>query len=81
MDLIPEPDQARPEAKARELRFEIVPRGHLGMLTGRAARRTIIDEFLADWADAAGPTSSPIGSDPTRRYGSASSRSLAAKKG
>src|SRR4051794_1879442 len=33
-----------------DLRFEIVPGGHLGMLTGRAARRTtwrIIDEWLA----------------------------------
>ena len=35
---------------APEMRFEIVPGGHLGMLTGRAARRTtwrIMDEFLA----------------------------------
>ncbi len=34
-----------------ELRFEVVPGGHLGMLTGRAARGTtwrIIDEWLAE---------------------------------
>src|SRR3954447_18300384 len=35
---------------AREVRFEIVPGGHLGMLTGRAARRTtwvVMDEWIA----------------------------------
>ncbi len=34
---------------AAEMRFEIVPGGHLGMLTGRSARRTtwrIMDEFI-----------------------------------
>ena len=36
---------------AAQMRFEVVPGGHLGMLTGRAARRTtwrILDEFLAE---------------------------------
>jgi polyhydroxyalkanoate synthase len=35
---------------AAEVRFEIVPGGHLGMLTGRAARRTtwvVMDEWIA----------------------------------
>lgn len=35
---------------AQEVRFEIVPGGHLGMLTGRAARRTtwvVMDEWIA----------------------------------
>jgi len=35
---------------SREVRFEIVPGGHLGMLTGRAARRTtwvVMDEWIA----------------------------------
>ena len=91
----------------RQLRFETVPGGHLGMLTGRAARRTtwpIIDEFLLECASvvltrpagkkpakrAARPRSATsgvrrpgaatIGSNPNRRYGSASSRSLTAKK-
>ncbi|MGZ4436388.1 MAG: alpha/beta hydrolase [Nocardioidaceae bacterium] len=45
----------------RDFRFEVVPGGHLGMLTGRAARGTtwrIIDEWIAEHssADAAEPT-------------------------
>jgi polyhydroxyalkanoate synthase subunit PhaC len=109
---------------APSVRFEVVPGGHLGMLTGRAARRTtwrIVDEFLDEHASPApvvpeGPTSlekaaakraarksaakkppvkstparkstrkksaprpDAIGSNPARRYGSASSRSLAAR--
>ncbi|HEX6248838.1 MAG TPA: alpha/beta hydrolase, partial [Nocardioidaceae bacterium] len=119
------------------VRFEVVPGGHLGMLTGRAARTTtwqVIDEFLDQQAaasdvppagtaggrrakptakktgakkspakrpvaakktaatktpvkksaakkpaakKAAAPTDA-IGANPARRYGSASSRSLAA---
>jgi polyhydroxyalkanoate synthase len=44
-----------------DVRFEIVPGGHLGMLTGRAARSTtwrILDEWIArhSSADAAAPT-------------------------
>ena len=44
-----------------DVRFEIVPGGHLGMLTGRAARSTtwrILDEWIArhSSADAATPT-------------------------
>ena len=116
---------------APSVRFEVVPGGHLGMLTGRAARTTtwrLIDEFLDENAvevparkaasskrtgskktattrkaasakkaapstrkaaskksaakKSATPKASPrkdaIGSNPARRYGSASSRSLAA---
>jgi polyhydroxyalkanoate synthase len=123
---------------AAEVRFEIVPGGHLGMLTGRAARGStwrVLDEWVGQWSttDEAPPTAkkparkkpatkktatrksatrksatrksatksaakrtpakktaskksavkkpSPdpdaIGVNPTRRYGSASSRSLA----
>ncbi|HEU4514744.1 MAG TPA: alpha/beta fold hydrolase [Nocardioidaceae bacterium] len=98
---------------ARSVRFEVVPGGHLGMLTGRAARSTtwrIIDEFLDEHGAAidvheAKPASKrarktpakkaaakkvaakktsarpdAIGSNPARTYGSASSRSLAARK-
>ncbi len=105
---------------AERLRFEVVPGGHLGMLTGRAARRTtwrILDEFInesstveepkrAKKAAAASkkasatksakvaqpkrpvkkaaprktkPSAEAIGANPSRRYGSASSRSLAAR--
>ena len=38
---------------ARAVRFEIVPGGHLGMLTGRAARRTtwvVMDEWIAQYS-------------------------------
>ena len=75
---------------ASEVRFEIVPGGHLGMLTGRAAVRTtwqIMDEWIdehstvetptAGDAEAMRPTSKPaIGANPERRYGSQASRNL-----
>jgi polyhydroxyalkanoate synthase len=38
---------------AREVRFEIVPGGHLGMLTGRAARGStwrVLDEWVGEWS-------------------------------
>jgi len=81
----------------KKLRFEIVPGGHLGMLTGRASRRTtwrVLDEFLSEFVEESAPRKAPakraaakkaatrpsreaIGSNPARRYGSASSRTLA----
>ena len=46
-----------------EVRFEIVPGGHLGMLTGRAARDStwqVMDEWIEQWSNAAPPeTPSP----------------------
>ena len=39
--------------RSREVRFEVVPGGHLGMLTGRAARGTtwqVLDEWVAQWS-------------------------------
>jgi polyhydroxyalkanoate synthase len=59
---------------SRQVRFEVVPGGHLGMLTGRAARGTTwqaIDEWVTEWsvgrvaapASARGPTTAR----PTRR--------------
>ena len=74
VDLVPQADPKR---------FEVVPGGHLGALTGRAARRTtwrILDEFLTtmdDRADAsatAPSASTPIGGNPRRRYPSATTR-------
>ena len=73
---------------AAEVRFEIVPGGHLGMLTGRAARTEtwpLMDEWIDQWSAgrrrrAGGPdpragartaSRDSIGSNPTRRYGSA----------
>ena len=79
-----------------EVRFEIVPGGHLGMLTGRGARTTtwrLLDEWIGQWSTDADPVADEpkvakvakprtpqrdkIGSNPSRRYGSGSSRSLA----
>ncbi|MCK5928895.1 MAG: alpha/beta hydrolase, partial [Nocardioides sp.] len=45
-----------------EVRFEIVPGGHLGMLTGRAARGTtwaVLDEWLDQWSTDAEPAQAP----------------------
>lgn len=69
-----------------EVRFEVVPGGHLGMLTGRAARRTTwlaMDEWITAWSTEAGsepepaaPPEEPIGTSRTRRHSSAASRAL-----
>jgi polyhydroxyalkanoate synthase len=43
---------------AREVRFEIVPGGHLGMLTGRAARGStwrVMDEWIEQWSSPDAP--------------------------
>ncbi|WP_323794076.1 alpha/beta fold hydrolase [Nocardioides sp.] len=43
---------------SEEVRFEIVPGGHLGMLTGRAARNTtwaVLDEWISQWSTAPDP--------------------------
>ncbi|MBD8868385.1 alpha/beta fold hydrolase [Nocardioides sp. MJB4] len=60
---------------APEVRFEVVPGGHLGMLTGRGARRTtwrVIDEWIERWSSDAGSSvaeaaagSKPAGSKPS----------------
>jgi len=44
---------------AREVRFEIVPGGHLGMLAGRGARETTwrtLDEWVEEWSSTEEPT-------------------------
>ena len=52
-----------------EVRFEIVPGGHLGMLTGRAARDTTwvaMDEWISQWSpDAEAPEAPTDGVDDT----------------
>ncbi|MBZ5734596.1 alpha/beta fold hydrolase [Nocardioides sp. TRM66260-LWL] len=74
---------------AEEVRFEIVPGGHLGMLTGRAARGTTW-QVMDEWIDAhlsdrdagsvepdGGASAEPaIGANPQRRYSSKGSRAL-----
>ncbi len=72
---------------AKPARFEIVPGGHLGLLTGRAARRTTwrtMDEFFDARAEdppraAKGPTAPAIGANPRRRHSSTSSRALTSR--
>ncbi|WP_278256962.1 hypothetical protein [Nocardioides convexus] len=64
---------------AEEVRFEVVPGGHLGMLTGRAARTTTwiaMDEWITEWSTDNKPVV-PIGTNRKRRTSSAASRSLA----
>ncbi|NPC98882.1 alpha/beta hydrolase [Nocardioides sp. zg-DK7169] len=71
-----------------DARFEVVPGGHLGMLTGRGARDStwvVLDEWLTEWSGRAprrrrrkaprGGTG--IGTNPERRHGSGGSRALA----
>lgn len=72
-----------------EVRFHVVPGGHLGMLTGRAARTTswpMLDSWIEQHASsrrtAEKPATKPasgraIGANPRRRYSSQSSRDLA----
>ena len=62
-----------------EVRFEIVPGGHLGMLTGRAARGTtwrVLDEWVDQWST---PTRPPRPRSDRRRR-QATGKKTAAKK-
>ncbi|WP_209021845.1 alpha/beta fold hydrolase [Nocardioides sp. 503] len=63
-----------------EVQLEIVPGGHLGLLTGREARTSTwpaLDDWLAQWSDLP-PTApaTPIGTSRRRKHGSKASRSL-----
>jgi polyhydroxyalkanoate synthase len=64
-----------------DVRFEIVPGGHLGMLTGRAARTTTwptLDDWIEEWSDRTDvPAAASIGANPKRRHSSRASRDLA----
>ncbi|MGA8246057.1 MAG: alpha/beta fold hydrolase [Nocardioides sp.] len=66
---------------SREVRFEIVPGGHLGMLTGRKARTStwaVLDEWIDQWSTTAAPVA-PAG--PTRRTAErATAKRTAAKR-
>ncbi|MCY7395955.1 MAG: alpha/beta fold hydrolase [Nocardioides sp.] len=53
---------------AQEVQLEIVPGGHLGMLTGRAAREStwvVLDEWISQWSGPA--TASPAKRTPARK--------------
>ena len=48
-----------------DVRFEVVPGGHLGMLTGRGARETtweVLDEWVEEWSAAEPPSGGATGS-------------------
>ena len=64
---------------SQEVQFEIVPGGHLGMLTGRAARGTTWPA-IDDWIDrfsGTEPDPGKIGTNRKRQHGSGGSRALA----
>lgn len=65
-----------------EVRFEVVPGGHLGMLTGRAARTTtweVLDEWIDQWsADEDAPIPLPRRTRPATK---APATRTAARKG
>ncbi len=66
---------------SREVRFEIVPGGHLGMLTGRAARTgtwAVLDEWVRQWNGARTPTEPSPETAPAARK--ATRRSAGARK-
>jgi len=66
---------------AHEVRFEIVPGGHLGMLTGRAARRTtwvVMDEWIAQYSTPDDRNELPA--TPKARAASKTARKPAARK-
>ncbi|GAB3794131.1 alpha/beta fold hydrolase [Nocardioides ungokensis] len=71
---------------ARDVRFEIVPGGHLGMLTGRRARTStwqVLDEWVAQWSSDAEGVPTPTAKKAARRSGAektASKKSAATKK-
>lgn len=64
---------------ATDVGFEVVPGGHLGMLTGRRARGTTwphLEAWFDTWSGSRSGTVG-IGTDPRRRHRSAASRALA----
>jgi polyhydroxyalkanoate synthase len=63
---------------SREVRFEIVPGGHLGMLTGRKARTStwpLLDAWIEEWSEE--PAGEPAAATPRR---TAKPRKQSAKK-
>ena len=65
---------------AADVRFEIVPGGHLGMLTGRAARGStwrVLDEWVDQWSTPDGPATKAVARKATR---SAAEKAVPKKK-
>jgi polyhydroxyalkanoate synthase len=69
---------------APEVRFEIVPGGHLGMLTGRAARGStwrVLDEWVGQWSTPTAEPAAPAATRSAPRKKSNASKTTAVKKG
>jgi polyhydroxyalkanoate synthase subunit PhaC len=70
---------------SREVRFEIVPGGHLGMLTGRKARAgtwPLIDAWVDEWTEPGAPTA-PVrrtSTKPVKKAATKTTQKAAAKK-
>jgi polyhydroxyalkanoate synthase subunit PhaC len=68
--------------------FEVVPGGHLGMLTGRAARGTtwqVIDEWVDEWSAGVAPAPTPVRKRsarkvPTAKKAAATKKAVPTKK-
>ena len=73
MDLIPKPDQV--VSAAANLAHKVLH----GLAGLRRTTCPIIDELLANFVGERKPSRETLGSNPSRRYGSASSRSLAGR--
>jgi poly[(R)-3-hydroxyalkanoate] polymerase subunit PhaC len=68
---------------AKEVRFEIVPGGHLGMLTGRAARTStwrVMDEWISEWSSDFEGAPTPEAKKKVSPMKAASATSASAKK-
>jgi polyhydroxyalkanoate synthase len=66
-----------------QVRFEVVPGGHLGMLTGRAARGTTwqaIDEWVAEWSAGVVPARKAASARRAPARKSAAAKQATAKK-
>ena len=67
---------------SQEVRFEIVPGGHLGMLTGRRARTTtwvVMDEWISQWSSDAEGEPTPEAARKSRSAARAATSTKATK--
>ena len=65
-----------------EVRFEIVPGGHLGMLTGRRARTStwqVLDEWVAQWSSPADGVPTPAARKRSGQQGPTSKKTASKK--
>lgn len=68
---------------AKEVRFEIVPGGHLGMLTGRSARTStwlVMDEWISEWSSGSEDVPTPAARKKAAPKRAGSGKGAAAKK-